>query len=141
MDRLYAANATQLEAHGLHVGLPEGLMGNSEVGHLNIGAGRVIYQVRSASIFVCILIQDIVRIDLTCANNKIITNPAFSAACARANANGGRLHLLGLVSDGGVHSHMNHMFAMVKAAKELKVPHTFLHFFGDGRDTSPTSGG
>ncbi|KAJ3410639.1 hypothetical protein HDV05_003530 [Chytridiales sp. JEL 0842] len=119
---------TELEAHGLSVGLPEGLMGNSEVGHLNIGAGRVVY-------------QDIVRIDLSLKNKTLAAQPALAEAFARAASPSGtgRLHLMGLVSDGGVHSHQNHLHAMLDAAKAAKVPNTFIHFFGDGRDTSPKS--
>ncbi|KAJ3284083.1 hypothetical protein HDU79_008512 [Rhizoclosmatium sp. JEL0117] len=119
---------TTLEAHGLSVGLPEGLMGNSEVGHLNIGAGRVVY-------------QDIVRIDLSLKNKTLSSQPALAAALTRAasSTGTGRLHLAGLVSDGGVHSHQNHLHAMLEAAKEAGVPQTYIHFFGDGRDTSPRS--
>ncbi|KAF7639274.1 hypothetical protein Mgra_00001234 [Meloidogyne graminicola] len=127
MDKLCSANWQRLEAHGLHVGLPEGLMGNSEVGHLNIGAGRVVY-------------QDIVRINLAVKKNQIVQNPQVQASAERAKSAGGRLHLLGLVSDGGVHSHIDHLFALIRAFKELKVPKLFIHFFADGRDTSPTSG-
>ncbi|PAV91028.1 hypothetical protein WR25_25706 [Diploscapter pachys] len=127
MDELVGLNSAQIEAHGLHVGLPEGLMGNSEVGHLNIGAGRVIY-------------QDIVRINLAVKNNTLVKNEALIAACERAKNGTKRLHLCGLVSDGGVHSHIDHMFALIKAIKELGVPELYLHFYGDGRDTSPTSG-
>ncbi|VDP05612.1 unnamed protein product [Heligmosomoides polygyrus] len=120
-------NWTQIEAHGLHVGLPEGLMGNSEVGHLNIGSGRPIY-------------QDIVRINLSIKNNTLVQNETLIAACNRAKGGNGRIHLAGLVSDGGVHSHIDHMFALIKCIKKLAVPECYLHFFGDGRDTSPTSG-
>ncbi|KAI6235526.1 Phosphoglycerate mutase [Aphelenchoides besseyi] len=127
MDELCSGNWTQLEAHGQHVGLHKGLMGNSEVGHLNIGAGRV-------------MSQDIVRIDNSIEENTLIKNPELVSATNRAIENGGRLHLCGLVSDGGVHSHIKHLFALLKVAKELKVPHVYIHFFGDGRDTSPTSG-
>ncbi|KAJ3065400.1 2,3-bisphosphoglycerate-independent phosphoglycerate mutase [Quaeritorhiza haematococci] len=115
-----------ISAHGLAVGLPDGLMGNSEVGHLNVGAGRVVY-------------QDIVRIDLAVKNKTLGKQPALAAAMKRAKEGNGRLHLLGLISDGGVHSHINHLFAMLEIAKEAGVPHTFVHFFGDGRDTSPRS--
>uniref|UniRef100_A0A914UJ64 2,3-bisphosphoglycerate-independent phosphoglycerate mutase n=1 Tax=Plectus sambesii TaxID=2011161 RepID=A0A914UJ64_9BILA len=127
MDKLCSGNWTQIEAHGEHVGLPDGLMGNSEVGHLNIGAGRVIY-------------QEIVRINLTIKKGELVKNNALKAAAENAKKGNGRLHLLGLVSDGGVHSHIDHMFALIKAVKELGVPNTFVHFFGDGRDTSPNSG-
>lgn len=130
MDRL-ATQADQyvtLDASGLSVGLPDGLMGNSEVGHLNIGAGRVIY-------------QDIVRINMDVKENKIKDNPQFIDACKRAiSTSSGRLHLLGLISDGGVHGHINHLFSLLEAAKFHQVPKVFVHFFADGRDTSPTSG-
>lgn len=115
-----------LDASGLSVGLPEGLMGNSEVGHLNIGAGRVIY-------------QDIVRINLDVKTGAIKKNENFVEACNRAKTKNGRLHLLGLVSDGGVHAHIDHIFALLEGAKENGVANTFIQFFGDGRDTSPTS--
>jgi len=127
MDKLCSGNWQQIEAHGLHVGVPEGQMGNSEVGHQNIGAGRVIY-------------QDIVRINSAVKNNTLVENEQLKVAAKRAVDGNGRLHLLGLVSDGGVHSHIDHLFGLVKAAKQLKVPHLYVHFFGDGRDTSPTSG-
>uniref|UniRef100_A0A8R1EEG4 phosphoglycerate mutase (2,3-diphosphoglycerate-independent) n=1 Tax=Caenorhabditis japonica TaxID=281687 RepID=A0A8R1EEG4_CAEJA len=118
MDKLCSGNWAQIEAHGLHVGLPEGLMGNSEVGHLNIGAGRVVY-------------QDIVRINLAVKNNQLVKNENLIDACNRAKNGNGRLHLAGLVSDGGVHSHIDHMFALIKAIKELGVPELYLHFYGD----------
>lgn len=116
-----------LDASGLSVGLPDGLMGNSEVGHLNIGAGRVIY-------------QDIVRINMDVKNNTIKNNPQLVEAFTRAVSTNGRLHYLGLVSDGGVHGHIEHLFSLLEAAKFHKVPKVFIHFFGDGRDTPPTSG-
>jgi 2,3-bisphosphoglycerate-independent phosphoglycerate mutase len=127
MDNLCSRNWQQLEAHGLHVGLPEGKMGNSEVGHLNIGAGRVVY-------------QDVVRINLSIKNNTLIQNPQIIASAERARNGNGRLHLLGLVSDGGVHSNIDHLFALLRVFKTLNVPKVFIHFFADGRDTSPTSG-
>uniref|UniRef100_A0A9J2PGV5 2,3-bisphosphoglycerate-independent phosphoglycerate mutase n=1 Tax=Ascaris lumbricoides TaxID=6252 RepID=A0A9J2PGV5_ASCLU len=127
MDKLCSGNWQQIEAHGLHVGLPEGLMGNSEVGHLNIGAGRVVY-------------QDIVRINMAVKNKTLTQNEALKNAAERAIKGNGRIHLAGLVSDGGVHSHIDHLFALITALKELKVPKLFIHFLGDGRDTSPTSG-
>ncbi|KAJ3183151.1 hypothetical protein HK101_009880 [Irineochytrium annulatum] len=118
---------TELSAHGLAVGLPDGLMGNSEVGHLNIGAGRVVY-------------QDIVRIELALKKKTLHTQPACAAALSRAAGSGtGRLHLLGLVSDGGVHSHENHLHYLLTAARDAGVKETYIHFFGDGRDTSPKS--
>ncbi|KAK9729092.1 2,3-bisphosphoglycerate-independent phosphoglycerate mutase [Basidiobolus ranarum] len=117
---------TPIAAHGLSVGLPEGLMGNSEVGHLNIGAGRVVY-------------QDIVRIDLALERKEFIKTPNIVKSFETAKKGNGRLHLLGLVSDGGVHSHIKHLFGLVEAAKEFGVPDVFIHFFGDGRDTAPKS--
>lgn len=92
---------TTLDASGLSVGLPDGLMGNSEVGHMNIGAGRVIY-------------QDIVRINLDVVSKDIHKNPNFVDACETAKKGTGRLHLLGLVSDGGVHAHINHLFCLLE---------------------------
>ncbi|KAI8904505.1 2,3-bisphosphoglycerate-independent phosphoglycerate mutase [Powellomyces hirtus] len=117
---------TQLAAHGEAVGLPDGLMGNSEVGHLNIGAGRIVY-------------QDIVRIDLCIRQKKLGEQPNLVKALKRAKEGNGRLHLLGLVSDGGVHSHIKHLLALLEVAKDYGVPETYVHFFGDGRDTSPRS--
>lgn len=116
-----------LEASGKFVGLPDGLMGNSEVGHMNIGCGRVMY-------------QDIVRINMDVSTKTIVENEYFIEACKTAISNTGRLHMLGLFSDGGVHAHINHLFALLEGAKLAKVPKTFVHFFADGRDTSPTSG-
>ncbi|KAI9103190.1 BPG-independent [Phlyctochytrium arcticum] len=116
----------ELDAHGLAVGLPDGLMGNSEVGHLNIGAGRIVY-------------QDIVRIDLSIKNKTLGQQENLVKAFQRAKDGNGRLHLLGLVSDGGVHSHIKHLFEMLRCAKEAGVPKTYIHFIGDGRDTSPKS--
>ncbi|XP_031567339.1 2,3-bisphosphoglycerate-independent phosphoglycerate mutase-like [Actinia tenebrosa] len=116
-----------LDASGLSVGLPDGLMGNSEVGHLNIGAGRVVY-------------QDIVRINMAVEQRKLSTNKALAAAAERAKKSNGRFHFLGLISDGGVHSHIDQLFGLVEAVKELGVPKTFIQFFSDGRDTRPTSG-
>ncbi|KAJ3045870.1 2,3-bisphosphoglycerate-independent phosphoglycerate mutase [Rhizophlyctis rosea] len=117
---------SDISAHGLAVGLPDGLMGNSEVGHLNIGAGRIVY-------------QDIVRIELAIKEKKFAQQPNLVKAFERAKSGNGRLHLLGLVSDGGVHSHINHLKEILTAAKEYGVPKAFVHFFGDGRDTSPKS--
>ena len=121
-----AQGYTELEASSLAVGLPEGLMGNSEVGHLNIGAGRVVW-------------QDVVRIDLTIKNDKLKDVKTIQESFGRAKNGNGRLHLLGLVSDGGVHSHINHLIALIKVARDIGVPHVFIHFFGDGRDTDPKS--
>lgn len=121
-----AQGYTELEASSLAVGLPEGLMGNSEVGHLNIGAGRVVW-------------QDVVRIDQTIKKGELNKIKNVTSAFQRAVDGNGRLHFLGLVSDGGVHSHIKHLFALLQVAKEYKVPQIFIHFFGDGRDTDPKS--
>lgn len=115
-----------LYAHGNAVGLNDGLMGNSEVGHLNIGAGRIVW-------------QDIVKIDVSIAKRQFHKNETILASMKHAKEGNGRLHLLGLVSDGGVHSHIRHLKALLETAKEQGVPHTFIHFFGDGRDTAPRS--
>ncbi|KAI0726843.1 cofactor-independent phosphoglycerate mutase [Fomitopsis betulina] len=115
-----------LHAHGLAVGLSEGLMGNSEVGHLNIGAGRIVW-------------QDIVKIDVSIKKKQFHKNEVIVESCRRAKEGNGRLHLLGLVSDGGVHSHIRHLYALLETAKEQGVPHVYIHFFGDGRDTAPRS--
>ncbi|KIX00908.1 2,3-bisphosphoglycerate-independent phosphoglycerate mutase [Rhinocladiella mackenziei CBS 650.93] len=121
-----AQGYTELEASSLAVGLPEGLMGNSEVGHLNIGAGRVVW-------------QDVVRIDQTIKKGEMSQVENIRKSFQRAIDGNGRLHLLGLISDGGVHSHINHLFALLQVAKDMKVPQIFIHFFGDGRDTDPKS--
>jgi 2,3-bisphosphoglycerate-independent phosphoglycerate mutase len=113
-------------AHGLSVGLPEGLMGNSEVGHLNVGAGRIVY-------------QDIVRIEKQIKNKELLKNENLVASLKNAVNGNGRLHFLGLISDGGVHSMNTHLYAFLESAKEMKVPKVFIHFFADGRDTAPTS--
>lgn len=117
---------TTLAAHGRAVGLPAGLMGNSEVGHLNIGAGRVVY-------------QDIVRIDVALEEKQFGQNETIKAAFDNAKAKTGRLHFCGLVSDGGVHAHIKHLVGLLEAAKEAGVPHSYVHFFADGRDTNPRS--
>jgi len=118
---------TKLEASSLAVGLPEGLMGNSEVGHLNIGAGRVVW-------------QDVVRIDQTIKKGEFAKNKVIAGVLQRAKDGNGRLHLCGLVSHGGVHSKQEHLYALLRAAKDAGVPKVFIHFFGDGRDTDPKSG-
>lgn len=116
-----------LNASGLAVGLPKGLMGNSEVGHLNIGAGRPVY-------------QDIVRINLACEDGSIDSLPNLIKTFDICKSGSGRLHLVGLISNGGVHSHMNHAFKLLEAAKKYQIPQSYLHFISDGRDTKPTSG-
>jgi len=117
---------TRLNASGLNVGLPEGQMGNSEVGHLNIGAGRVIY-------------QDLTRISKSIADGDFFTNPVLREAMAKTRSAGGRLHLLGLLSDGGVHSHNSHVYALVEMALREGIGEVFIHAFTDGRDTPPKS--
>src|SRR6266478_9434320 len=125
-DHLYATypQAT-LSASGMDVGLPAGQMGNSEVGHLNLGAGRIVY-------------QDLTRINKAIADGDLTRNRVLQETFA--GARGHRLHLLGLVSDGGVHSHYSHMIALANAAREAGVMEIFVHAFTDGRDTSPTGG-
>jgi 2,3-bisphosphoglycerate-independent phosphoglycerate mutase len=114
-----------LSASGLDVGLPAGQMGNSEVGHLNLGAGRVVY-------------QDLTRINKAIDEGTLAENAIFAEALEKSKA--GRLHLIGLVSDGGVHSHQDQLIAMVKLAKQAGVDDVFVHAITDGRDTSPTGG-
>ena len=121
-----AQGYTELEASSLAVGLPEGLMGNSEVGHLNIGAGRVVW-------------QDSVRIDQTLKKGELKNVENIAKSFSRAKQGNGRLHLLGLVSDGGVHSNITHLIGLLQVAKEFQVREVFIHFFGDGRDTDPKS--
>ncbi|MCF7734249.1 MAG: 2,3-bisphosphoglycerate-independent phosphoglycerate mutase [Akkermansiaceae bacterium] len=114
-----------LSASGMDVGLPDGQMGNSEVGHLNLGAGRIVY-------------QDLTRINKAIKDGSLATNPVFAKAIEQAKT--GRLHLIGLVSDGGVHSHQEQLIAMVRMASEAGVKEIFIHALTDGRDTSPTGG-
>ena len=125
-DRLWAAYPhTQLDASGRAVGLPDGQMGNSEVGHTNLGAGRVVR-------------QDLVRIDDDIESGAFFENPVLVDACRKAR--GSALHLLGLVSDGGVHSHLRHLRALIELASREDVEHVRVHAFTDGRDTSPHGG-
>jgi 2,3-bisphosphoglycerate-independent phosphoglycerate mutase len=125
-DRLYRNYPwSKLSASGADVGLPEGQMGNSEVGHLNLGAGRIVY-------------QDLTRINKAIADGELARNHVAQAAFATARNH--RLHLLGLVSDGGVHSHYLHMIALANAASAAGVRDIFVHAFTDGRDSSPTGG-
>lgn len=118
---------SQLQASGENVGLPDGQMGNSEVGHLNIGAGRVVY-------------QDLVKINLSCRDNSIMKNPEVIAAFTYAKENGKSVHFMGLTSDGGVHSSMDHLFKLCDISKEYGIENTYIHCFMDGRDTDPKSG-
>ncbi|HXY25025.1 MAG TPA: 2,3-bisphosphoglycerate-independent phosphoglycerate mutase [Candidatus Acidoferrum sp.] len=116
---------TLIHTSGPFVGLPEGQMGNSEVGHMNMGAGRIVH-------------MDITRIDLMIANHQLQNVPLFQQAMERGRQR--QLHFLGLLSDGGVHSHINHLFALLEMAKQQKVEKVFVHCFIDGRDTPPNSG-
>ena len=118
---------SQLQASGENVGLPDGQMGNSEVGHLNIGAGRVVY-------------QDLVKINRACADNSILKNPEIVAAFSYAKENGKNVHFMGLTSNGGVHSSLVHLFKLCDIAKEYNIDNTFILCFMDGRDTDPKSG-
>ena len=118
---------SQLQASGENVGLPDGQMGNSEVGHLNIGAGPVVY-------------QDLVKINRACADNSILKNPEIVAAFSYAKENGKNVHFMGLTSNGGVHSSLVHLFKLCDIAKEYNIDNTFIHCFMDGRDTDPKSG-
>jgi len=118
---------SQLQASGEDVGLPDGQMGNSEVGHLNIGAGRVVY-------------QDLVKINIAARNNSILENPEIKNAYSYAKANDKKIHIMGLVSNGGVHSSMEHLFKLTDISKIYGVDKTFVHCFMDGRDTDPRSG-
>lgn len=125
-ERLYASYpGSTLSASGLDVGLPDGQMGNSEVGHLNLGAGRIIY-------------QDLTRINLAIDSGDLARNPVLQEALAKAR--GARLHLWGLLSDGGVHSHQEHLVALTRTAREAGVSEICIHAITDGRDTSPTGG-
>jgi len=117
---------TLLKCSGNAVGLPDGVMGNSEVGHLNIGAGRVV-------------LQDMLRIDAAIKDNTLQTNPAFTGLISKIKQTGGRLHLMGLLSDGAVHSHISHLFALILMAKSHDIP-VRIHAIMDGRDTPPDSG-
>ena len=129
LDYLNAISShSQLQASGEDVGLPDGQMGNSEVGHLNIGAGRVVY-------------QDLVKINRACADGSISTNPQVKEAYEYAKSSGKKLHLMGLCSDGGVHSSLEHLFKLIEVGKEYGLSQQlFVHCFMDGRDTDPKSG-
>ncbi len=117
----------ELRTDGENVGLPNGQMGNSEVGHLNIGAGRIVY-------------QDLVKINRAAADGSIMQNKEIVAAFEYAKANGVNVHFMGLVSDGGVHSSLDHLFTLCNISKEYGIENTFVHCFMDGRDTDPRSG-
>ena len=128
LDYLNAVSShSQLHASGEDVGLPDGQMGNSEVGHLNIGAGRIVY-------------QDLVKINRACKDGSITSNPEVVAAYSYARDNGKKLHLMGLTSNGGVHSSLEHLFKLIEISKEYGLKKTFVHCYMDGRDTDPKSG-
>ena len=128
IDSLYTKypNAS-LRTDGLHVGLPEGQMGNSEVGHMNLGAGRIVY-------------QDLVKINLAVKNKTLQEEQVLKNAFAYAKTNNKNVHFLGLVSDGGVHSHINHLYGLIDAANDYGLKDVFVHAFTDGRDVDPKSG-
>lgn len=128
LDYLQAVSShSQLQASGEDVGLPDGQMGNSEVGHLNIGAGRIVY-------------QDLVKINRACKDGSIMNNPEVVNAYTYAKENGKKLHLMGLTSNGGVHSSLDHLFKLIEIGKEYGLTDTYVHCFMDGRDTDPKSG-
>ena len=128
IDNLYTKypNA-QLRTDGLNVGLPEGQMGNSEVGHMNLGAGRIVY-------------QDLAKINLAIANKTMNQEKPLMEAFDYANKNNKSVHFLGLVSDGGVHSHTSHLRGLIDVAQTEGVQNMFIHAFTDGRDVDPKSG-
>ena len=119
--------SAQLRTDGLNVGLPEGQMGNSEVGHMNLGAGRIVY-------------QDLAKINLAVANNTFAKEPVLIDAFTYAKENNKKVHFLGLVSDGGVHSHTSHLRGLITASQEYGLENVFVHAFTDGRDVDPKSG-
>lgn len=128
IDKLFAQNpVTQIGASGMDVGLPDGQMGNSEVGHTNIGAGRIVY-------------QELTRITKSIADGDFFENEALIAACENCKKNGSALHLIGLVSDGGVHSHNTHLYGLLELAKRQGVKDVYVHCLTDGRDVPPNSG-
>ena len=128
LDRLFAENpVTKIGASGLSVGLPDGQMGNSEVGHTNIGAGRIVY-------------QELTRITKSIGDGDFFQNPAFLGTMDKAAKSGKALHLMGLLSDGGVHSHNTHLYALLELAKQRGCKKVYVHAFLDGRDVPPSSG-
>jgi 2,3-bisphosphoglycerate-independent phosphoglycerate mutase len=128
IDNLYTKYPhAQLRTDGLHVGLPEGQMGNSEVGHMNLGAGRIVY-------------QDLAKINLAVENKSLAQEPVLENAFQYAKKNNKPIHFLGLVSDGGVHSHINHLKGLIEASEAFGVQQSYIHAFTDGRDVDPHSG-
>ena len=127
IDKLFASNPlTQIGASGMDVGLPDGQMGNSEVGHTNMGAGRIVY-------------QELTRITKTINEDKLKDNEAIVDAMDKALKNGTALHLMGLLSDGGVHSHIEHLYGILELAKKKGLKDVYIHAFLDGRDVPPSS--
>ncbi len=128
IDSLYSKYPnSKLEASGLQVGLPKGQMGNSEVGHMNLGAGRIVY-------------QNLVKIGMALEDNSIIENKVFKETIELAKKENKKIHFIGLTSDGGVHSHIDHLKALLKIASDEKLENVFIHAFTDGRDVDPKSG-
>ncbi len=128
LDKILKENpVTKIGASGMDVGLPDGQMGNSEVGHTNIGAGRIVY-------------QELTRITKSAQDGEMDKNPALVKAMESAKANGKALHFMGLLSDGGVHSHNTHLYALLEMAKRMGLEKVFVHCFLDGRDVPPSSG-
>ena len=128
MDKLMAeCPFVKGNASGMAVGLPDGQMGNSEVGHLNMGAGRIVY-------------QDLTKITKSIQDGDFFENKALLAACANAKEHNSALHMFGLVSDGGVHSHNTHIYGLLELAKKQGLEKVYVHCFLDGRDTPPASG-
>lgn len=128
LDKIFAENPhTQIGASGMDVGLPDGQMGNSEVGHTNIGAGRIVY-------------QELTRITKSAQDGDMDKNEALVKAMKNAKENGKALHFMGLLSDGGVHSHNSHLYALLEMAKRMDLEKVFIHCFMDGRDVPPSSG-
>ena len=128
LDRLMAKYpTTSLRCQGMDVGLPDGQMGNSEVGHLNLGAGRIVY-------------QPLTRVSKSILDGDFFSNPALTGAMEHVREHGTALHLMGLVSDGGVHSHIDHLLALVRMGRDAGIDPIFIHCFMDGRDVPPSSG-
>ncbi|MBS7289272.1 MAG: 2,3-bisphosphoglycerate-independent phosphoglycerate mutase, partial [Bacteroidales bacterium] len=118
---------SKLHACGEYVGLPDGQMGNSEVGHMNLGAGRTVY-------------QDLVKINIACRDHKLLENKEIAEAYRYVKASGKKLHFMGLASMGGVHSSLTHLYEFLRVAKEEGLEKVYVHCFMDGRDTDPRSG-
>jgi len=128
IDSLYKKYPhAELLTHGMNVGLPEGQMGNSEVGHMNLGAGRIVY-------------QDLAKVNLAIENNTLKDEQVLNDALNYAKSNNKNVHFLGLVSDGGVHSHINHLKGLLSIACDKNIPNVYVHAFTDGRDEDPKSG-